>query len=241
MKKKTILQLIEQAVTGKKYFSVGSIKRALKKVRNDIRPGTVNQYLYGMSKKGDVYRAGRGWYSSVPELFHPSTKSVDRIASMIKTKYPLLTFSVWSTEQLQPFTHHLMTTFTRFVCTDVDAMPSITGFLKEQGYQAYLDPKQKEADKYFDPSQNAVVIRTSLTREPVEGSFAAAEKILVDLFIEKDRLSLIDGAEYGRIFRNLVLAYRVNIARLLEYGERRKIRTALIDDVLRTEKDVFFF
>lgn len=231
MKKKTISEIIRDSIVGKKYFSVEAVKKAAKRVQRDINPGTVNQYLYNMKIAGSIYDAGRGWYSSIPALFRPSTKSVEQMATMIKTKYPLLSFSIWSTEQLQPFAHHLMTRFIQFVYTDVDAMASITELLKDQGYQAYLNPQKKEVEKYFDLSSNAVVVRTSVTREPVEGFYATAEKILVDLFIEKDRLSLMDGAEYQRVFRNLVLSNRVNIARLLEYAERRKIKAALIQDV----------
>lgn len=241
MKTKTILQIIKEAIDSKKYISVDWLKNTLKEAHHDIRPGTLNQYLYTMKKAGDIYHAGRGWYSTIPDIFHPSTKLVNPIASLIKKKYPLLVFSVWSTEQLQPFAHHLMTNFTRFVCTDFDTMPSIVEFLKDHGYHAYLDPKRKEANKYFDPSLNAVVVRASIKREPVEGIYATVEKILVDLFIEKDQLSLMDGAEYERVFRNLVLSNRINIARLLEYAERRKIKTAFINDVMSAEKDIFFY
>jgi hypothetical protein len=84
-----------------------------------------------------------------------------------------------------------------------------------------------------------VVIRASITREPVDGYYATIEKILVDLFIERDRLLLMDEAEYVRVFRNLVLSHRINMARLLEYAERRKIEDALRTNILNVEKDIF--
>jgi hypothetical protein len=239
LQKKTVSQIIQDIVAGRKYFSVIAIKQRVKTSRCEINNGTVNQYLYDMRKRGEIYNAGRGWYSSIPEQFHPAKQFVEPLVFLISKKYPLLSFSIWSTEQLQPFAHHLMTSFTKFIYTDVDAMPSIVGLLKDEGYQSYLNPQKKEAEKYFDPSTNAIVVRTAVTREPVEGFFATAEKILVDLFIEKDRLSLMDGAEYKRVFRNLVSANRINIAKFLEYAERRKIKVALIQNILSVEKDIF--
>jgi hypothetical protein len=49
----------------------------------------------------------------------------------------------------------------------------------------------------------------------------------------------MDEAEYERVFRNLVLSHRINMARLLEYAERRKIEDALRKNILNIEKDIF--
>jgi hypothetical protein len=133
----------------------------------------------------------------------------------------------------------MMTQYTQFVYADIDAMPSIADYLRDQGYQVYLNPQKLEVEKYFQASPKTVVIRASITREPVDGYYATIEKILVDLFIERDRLLLMDEAEYERVFRNLVLSHRINMARLLEYAERRKIEDALRKNILNVEKDIF--
>lgn len=237
--KKTVTSIIQEVISGKKYFSVGAIKKSANKLQRDIKPATVNQYLYNMKKAGSLYDAGKGWYSSIPEVFHSSVKSLEKLASMIHKQYPLLSFSLWSTEQLQPFAHHMMTQYTHFIYANVDAISSISDYLKEQGYQSYANPQKFEVEKYFQTSPKTVVIRPSITREPIEGHSAKVEKILIDLFIEKDRLLLMDEAEYERVFRNLVLSCRINMARLLEYAERRKIEEALRKNILNIEKDIF--
>jgi hypothetical protein len=57
------------------------------------------------------------------------------------------------------------------------------------------------------------------------------------MFLEKDRLRLMDGAEYERIFRNLILSLRINMPRLLRYADRRKVKNVLVKDILM-ETDV---
>jgi len=56
--------------------------------------------------------------------------------------------------------------------------------------------------------------------------------MLLDLFVEKDKLFLMDEAEYNRVFQNLALSYRINLARLLRYADRRKVKGAFVKSVL---------
>lgn len=72
----------------------------------------------------------------------------------------------------------------------------------------------------------------------MNGYYATLEKILVDMFLEKDRLRLMDGAEYERVFRNLILSHRINMPRLLRYADRRKVKHKLVKEILMLETDV---
>jgi len=236
--KKTNTKLaIHKAIEGKKYFTVEAIKKELGKAEVKYNSTTVNQYLYNLKNEGKLFDAGRGWYATIKTSLLLNTKSVEKLVSAVKKQFPLLRFSVWSTEQLQPFAHHMMTQFTIFLYTDVDAIETVGKHLKDKEYNVYRNPQQSEVDKYFEPSPSTVVVRQSITEEPVNGYYATVEKILVDMFLEKDRLRLMDGAEYERIFRNLILSLRINMPRLLRYADRRKVKNVLVKDILM-ETDV---
>jgi hypothetical protein len=96
-------------------------------------------------------------------------------------------------------------------------------------------------EKYFNAASVSIVIRPRITREPVEGYYAAIEKILIDLFIEKDRLQLMDGSEYQQILHNLISSQRINMGRSLEYAERRKVKGLFLKTIMEPEKKVFLF
>jgi hypothetical protein len=237
LKKTSTKSAIQGIIKGKKYFTVETIKRGLNKSRLKYNSTTVNQYLYNLKTEGELFDAGRGWYATVNASLELNTKPVEKLKSVVAKQFPLLKFAVWSTEQLQPFEHHMMTQFTSFIYTDIDAMKPVVECLKDNDYNVYLNPQQSEVAKYFEPT-SATVVRQSVTEEPVEGYYATVEKILVDMFLEKDRLHLMDGAEYERIFRNLVLLHRINMPRLLRYADRRKVKASLIKDILAAEQDV---
>ena len=238
VKKTSVKSAIQEAIKGKKYFSVDAIKKRLRTTGTEFNNATVNQYLYNLKNEGKLFDAGRGWYATVGAPILLNTKPVEKLASVVKKHFPLLKFAAWSTEQLQPFAHHMMTHFTSFIYTDVDSMAPIAEHLKDRAYIVHLNPQQSEVDKYFDPSSATVVVRQSVTEQPVQNSYATIEKILVDLFLEKDRLHLMDGSEYERIFRALILSQRITMPRLLRYADRRKVKNALVNEILQVDNDV---
>jgi hypothetical protein len=224
--------LIFELVEGKKYFSARFLKTQLAERNLSYSPTTVNQYLYNLRAGGRLYDAGRGWYSLLPHKALLDCSHVEAIASAVESNYPLLTFSCWSTEQIQAFSHHLQTNFTRFLYADRDALLSLRDFLSANGYNVHQNPGIKWSDEYRRYPGIPVILRPSITEEPVHGNFATVEKLLVDLYLEKDRAVLMDESEYHRVFSNLVYSYRINMAKLLRYAHRRKVKHRFIRGIL---------
>jgi len=108
----------------------------------------------------------------------------------------------------------------------------VVEFLRENNYDAHPNPRKGEIEKYFLLSTKTVVVRPSVSEEPNDGHFASMEKILVDLFVEKEKLYLMDGSEYSRIFKDLAFRYRINMAPMLRYADRRKVKAAFISQML---------
>jgi hypothetical protein len=220
---------LEARALGRKYISVSAIKELLRSSLGEVKDTTVNQYLSSMKKNGKIFSAGRGWYSSISDAFQLDTQIIEKPASFVSTKFPLLQFTAWSTGQLQAYSHHMMTRFCLFIFTHSEAIGPLSNTLKDNGYTTYANPQMRDVEKFVDLTQpNVVVVRGSVSREPHQGHFASAEKILVDLFLEKDRLSLMDTGEYCRILRNILTSSRINISGMLQYAERRKVDTALV-------------
>jgi len=238
MPKKGLQTAILEFVEGKKYFSARALKAHLAKRRPKYAPLTINQYLYNLRAQEQLFNAGRGWYSTLPDALKLDTAPVRDLASSVKSKFPLLSFSCWGTEQIQSFVHHLQTSFVLFVYVETDAIASVTEYLIAKGYNAYHNPGLREFEKYFKPTDRSVVLRPSITEEPVENHYASIEKILVDLYLEKDRANLMDGAEYKRVFKNLAYSQRINIARLLRYAQRRKVKKAFTDRIFVEDKNL---
>lgn len=238
MPKKGLQTVILEFVEGKKYFSIAAVKAHLSGRRLKYAESTINQYLYNLRTQRKLFDAGRGWYSTLPEALKPDTSPLRDLATTVEAKFPLLHFSCWGTRQIQPFVHHLQTSFVQFLYLEIDGITSVTEYLTTKGYSAYQNPGTREFEKYFKRTHRSVILRPSITEEPVEGHYATIEKILVDLYLEKDRANLMDGAEYKRVFKNVAYSRRVNIARLLRYAERRRVKAAFVDGLFAEDKNL---
>ncbi|MFH0988476.1 MAG: DUF6577 family protein [bacterium] len=217
-----------QAVNSAKYASVEGLRKKLQLRKRKIPSSSLHGTLYRLVESKAVFNAGRGWYSTIATPFTPQYESIKEIARQIEKQFPQLQFSVWSTEQLQSFAHHLMSRFTTFLYTETDAIRSVTEFLQSQQQTVYPNPKQSEVEKYVALSNRRIIVRSLVTKEPVEGHYATIEKILIDLFLEKDRLFLMDSAEYKRIFGNIIFSNRITMGGLFGYASRRNITASLV-------------
>lgn len=224
---KTLKNTLVHAVGPARYASVKGIRRKLGG-KTKMLPTSLYTTLYRLVESEVLYDAGRGWYSTIPTPFTARNDSLEALRRLVEKHFPRLQFSIWSTQQLQSFAHHMMSRFTTFLYTESDAIFPVTGLLQERGYTVYPNPRQTEVEKYVASSDRRIIVRQLLTEEPVEGHFATIEKTLVDLYLEKDRLFLMDLAEFRRIFENIIFANRINMGRLLRYAQRRKVKPSIV-------------
>lgn len=222
---KTYVQsTVLQAMTAKhKYFSLDALKTYLAKQKLLYAPETVNAYVSRLKQDGEIFSAGRGWYCSIAEAFEIDGEPVASLVAQLEQRFPLLDFSCWSTEQLNPYLHHMLGKFVQFVHADRDAMPSVYDALLELGYRAYPNPTRREVAKSFVVAERTVVIRPLVAKAPVEGHFARIEKLLVDLHIELDTFPLIQPDEFGEAAQSLASRRRIDVAKLGMYASQRKL------------------
>jgi len=240
----TIKEYIIDYARDKYYFHINDLKRYFTEKGIKFEENTLKRYLYLFKKNELIYTAGRGWYSNVKKIFELDTKSVEKLIRLIKDNLPLLEFSCWSTEQLKGFFQHLPTQFVTFIYTDKDFLQSVKDFLIENVYNVYLNPYKIEAEKFIELKTQTIILRPSMSsRIPKEKNWAKIEKILVDLFMEKKKIGFIDEEEYKRIFSNVIISYRINIAEMLDYSHHRKIKDEIqniIIKIIKSTKATFY-
>jgi len=207
----------------KTYFSIDQLKSHLETRGIEFSSESVKKYLYNLKNAGEIYDAGRGWYSNISQPFQLDKTPVEKVVQLINKKFPLLSLSCWSTEQLKSYFHHLQAKFVTFIYSDRDYISTIFEFLKENEFSAYLNPVHYEIKKSFILSKNTVILRPSITKEPSHNHFATIEKILIDLYVENEKLQIISEWEYINLFKRVVLDQRISIASLLGYSIRRKV------------------
>jgi len=92
-----------------------------------------------------------------------------------------------------------------------------------KGKKVFLNPSSSEAEKIFNIERETIVLRPSISQEPVDDHHSKIEKILVDLHIEKDNLAIADDWEYEIICENIVSRTIIQIDVFNYYISRRKL------------------
>jgi hypothetical protein len=216
-----------------RYYSAAAIKGWLQKRKLRCPPATLSRYLHAFTRAGLVFASGRGWYSSLATPFTLNREPVLSLVQQLSQTFPLLEFSCWSTEQIASYGHHLLAKFAAFVHTERDAMESVFEFLRDQGYDAHLNPRGPAA-RQLTVRERTVVVRPRVTTQPAEEHFVTIEGLLVDLFVEGRDLGLMDSGEYFQVFRNAARAGRIMLGGLTEYaGKRTPATSVLLESINR--------
>ena len=203
------------------YFRLDEIQTLANDEELALKDSSLSVYLSEAVKQGHIHDAGRGWYSSLPKAFELESRPVKSVVHSLGIQFPLLDFTVWSTEQIRAYGHHLLARFVTFVHTDRDSMPSVAEFLKDAGYDVHLNPRANAA-KQFAIREKTVVIRPKNNAQPHHEHQVTIEGLLVELFVESRALNLMDASECYRTFENLASQSRLSIGALLDYARERR-------------------
>jgi len=223
-KKRQFSEIIEKLKQQKTYFSYEEIKDLIKKEKINITPSSLKSYVHELTKSGEIFDAGKGWYSSIKEPFELNTRPVQKIICKIKKELPLLEFACWSTEQLNSFTHHVLAKFITFVYTDSDYMHNLSELLRNNGYNVYENPNKAEIEKLFTMKDQTVVVRSSISKQPITADcYSPIEKILVDFLIENGKIGIMENTEAEAVVNNALNSGRINISEFHSYAKRRTI------------------
>ncbi len=217
-------RLVEDYIRDKRYFQIQDLREALRERGVLFLDKTLRQYLYVLKKEKRLFSAGRGWYSNLSAPFSLDTRPIIKVTDNLREQFPLLSFSCWSTAQLQSYFHHLQGINLIFVYAGKDDLLPLFEFLKGNNYECYLNPTKRDLNTLFLASPETIILRPAISEEPRNGYAATIEKVLVDLFIEHERLQLFDTREYWTLFEKIAFQYRIDMARLMRYAGRRGVK-----------------
>ncbi|MDA3837764.1 MAG: hypothetical protein PF574_02160 [Candidatus Delongbacteria bacterium] len=221
------------------YFSIESVRDFLNSKKRTVSNPTINRYLYDFKKEGIIFDAGKSWYSFLENPFSLYSVPVKPFVQIIKKGFPLLPFTCWSTQQLNSFTHHLLAKFIIFVYTDSDFMRNLSTFLKDKGYNVFENPIKSEIQKQFTMTENTIVVRPAITKQPTsQNNISPIEKILIDFIIENEKLSIMDLSESEYVIKSVINSGRINISEISSYAKRRNVDLATIINYIQNNINV---
>ena len=194
-----------------------------------------NRYLVRWQKEGEIYSAGRNWYSDLQDEFKLFTRPLTELNDFLAEAFPLLEFVCWSTKQLTNFYHNLPGKFYTFIYVSRYSMREVAEHLHKKYPESsvLLNPGKNDLLN-FSPRNSNIVIRPLIYDDSQSAdSFLQIENILVDLAIEAEALSLMDETEYSCILNDAAVSGRIKPGVILRRLARRKVKSGYIDALLK--------
>lgn len=223
-------KIIEYLQTSKEDFiSKKSIKQFIEVNGINVTPETLNSYIKEFKVQKIIFSAGRGWYTTVEKSGSLRTESVQKVVSLLEKEYPFLEFNCWSTEQIQPFLHHLLGKHLTYVYTSRDAISNITDTLRDSGYSILENPSKKELKESISKLNIDVIVRASIEREPTNNThFPPIEKVIIDLIYENNMGEMYSEAEIIKASQKALNSSYCDVSQLIDYANRKKIDISLL-------------
>lgn len=231
-KNENILDLVEKkgVISTKELFS------SLLDVEPDLKYSTFKWRVYSLREEGLIKNVGRGLYSiggDLPVFHAPANRKNLLMNNYIKELFPYVDFSIWNTRWLSDYMLHQPMNYITLLDVDPDASSSVFNKLKSrwENTTVLYRPTAEEFDRYAVGVENLVIVKDLISEAPIEQangvSSPTLEKIIVDLFTEKDIFAAFSGRELFTIFNELDSQYSISRTKLLRYAQRRSAQELL--------------
>ncbi len=233
---------IKKTFSNSKYISTDDLFNFYQSIEPTVKKKTVNWRIYKLVHNGKLQRIGRGKYilgkakKYIPVI---SAKEI-KIGKLIKKEFPFINYCIWSTSILNEFTQHLSAFRFIVVEVDKDALESVYFSLKENFNPSFKKPSREIVEEFISDQPNSIIINPLVSEAPVEKinnvSTTIPEKLLVDIFCDKNLFYFLQGNELANIYKNAFEKYTINQSKLLRYADRRRKKKqieAFINSIFR--------
>ena len=185
--------------------------------------------LEKLLKEGVLVRVGRNQYKkyngSVNKEIYKSQYSNEALflIEIMEREYPLLDYRVWELNWLNEFWNHQIAQNKIFLEVErIGCNFVYTGISDKYSGRILLTPNEKELYRYGGPD---TVIIDRLISEAPKGSpehyNAPLEKVIVDLFANKNLRSMVHIGEYAEAVTEMFNKYIIDQTKLFRYANRR--------------------
>jgi hypothetical protein len=224
------IEPIKEKFTGNKIILTDDLYRFYQSEEPKINKSTVNWRIYELVQNGILQRIGKGKFvvgQSIHYLPEISNKEI-KINSVIKKEFPFIKYCIWNSSILGEFLQH-QSSF-QFIVVEVekDALESVFYSLKDNYDSTFKKPTKQMVEEFVFTRQNSIIINSFISEAPIQSiknvPTSSLEKLLVDLYSDKNLFYFLQGYELVNIYKNAFDKYTVNKSKLLRYADRRGMK-----------------
>ena len=221
----------------KKLFSRNELYDFYTQFEPNLNKNTFAWRIFNLKRKNIIKPVKRGYYTlSNKPVFQPEiSKRLYNLAKSFSRDLAQINYCIWESKWLNEFSRHQSNK--NFIIIEMEAENSWLEILyfkmkkkeKNRGVNTFLNPDQKIFDYYISQTHNPVVIKKLISRSPctktsvkkTKVTTPKLEKILVDIYADKELFYLYQGSELVHIYQNALENYTINFTTLFNYAKRR--------------------
>ena len=230
---------IKKTFSNSNIISTDDLLSFYKSIEPTVKKTTVNWRIYELVRSGQLQRIGRGKYilGNAIKYFPAISAKEIKIGNLIRKEFPFINYCIWNTSILNEFSQHLSTF--RFVIVEIEkeALDSVYFSLKESFNSTFKKPSREMVEEFISGQANSIIIKPFVSEAPLEKyknmPTTTLEKLLVDLYCDKNLFYFLQGNELVNIYKNAFEKYTINQSKLLRYADRRQ-KKKQIEDFINT-------
>lgn len=203
-----------------------------------LKEPTFRWRVYKLKNENIITNVSRGTYKLQNHLYYKEFKpevasSTKKIYKSIVNQFPYTRVSIWETGWLSNLMTHQPLNDLIIVEVDKEAMKPVFEFLYESKNNVYVSPSKTEIEKYLLSGRNNIVVNNLTKESPIQSNgdvmVPKIEKIIVDLFANKDLFIMYQGKELINIIEEIFKTYNINQSTLNRYATKRRVKDEIVD------------
>lgn len=212
---------------GQSIVGIKDIKEYFRKTVPGIKDNAIYARIHELKNRGIIAAVARDVYTFTPKpLWLPfPDNDIRKVGQTIRKQFQSAEVLLWDTTWLNEFTN--LQAFRKLIIIEPEEIiaENVFYYLKEKGYkEVYYKPGAKEIELYTGNSPLTYIIKSLVSKSPVlkkKAHTPGIEKILIDLYCDKDLFYSYQDDELSNIWTNIFKKYLVNRSTLFNYSRRR--------------------
>lgn len=230
---------IKKSFTDVEIITTADLFNFYKSSESAVKKATVNWRIYELVQRGLLQRIGRGKYIIGKELkYFPELSAKEiKINKLIKNEFPFIKYCIWNTSNLNEFLQHQSSLQFIVVEVEKEALESVYFTIKDGFNSTFKKPSKEMVEDFISTQQKSIIINSFVTEAPIQSikniPTSSIEKLLVDLYCEKNLFYYLQGNELVNIYKYAFDKYTVNRSKMLRYADRRR-KKLQIDEFIKS-------
>lgn len=236
MARKPGIEHLKETFSDKENFSRKELYDFYKSYDPDLNETTFRWRIHKLKDKKIISSVSKDLFTfSYKPVFIPDISETERnIYCKVEQNFPTLKACIWSTKIINEFMLHMPVNYLTILQVEREAMEPVYFFLKEkEGSNIFIQPGEKEIDRYIFENNNSIIIEPLISKSPVqkvdETTTITLEKLIVDLFSDKKLFNAYQGGELSHIINSAYSRYSIDFTKLFYYAKRRGKKEELME------------